>query len=282
MKEVAPPTRPWRPGLVEGAVYERLLAVGPERIWENVLDWEHLPWLHRSSFVSIELEAVAPGGWRARIGIASAAGPRSLRTEVVLDRPALRYVTRTLEGPGEGTEIWTALAPEGPRATRIRVSFRLPVRDVGAAQAIGARLVETYTRLWDEDEAMMVRRQEVLDARAGSPGDSADWAPVALGTVAALRTQLPCVVQAFGAGVRVAEHGGALVAHGVRCPHWGGPLEDTPIEDGCVVCPWHGYRFDVCSGNSADARRLALVPGVRVRVDEGSGLVWLERAASRV
>ena len=33
-----------------------------------------------------------------------------------------------------------------------------------------------------------------------------------------------------------------------RCAHQGGPLGDGFLQDGCVVCPWHGYRFDVLSG----------------------------------
>lgn len=51
-----------------GATYEREVAASLERVWENVYDWEHLPWLHSSSFGSIELEESAAWGWRARIG----------------------------------------------------------------------------------------------------------------------------------------------------------------------------------------------------------------------
>jgi nitrite reductase/ring-hydroxylating ferredoxin subunit len=43
------------------------------------------------------------------------------------------------------------------------------------------------------------------------------------------------------------------------------------------VCPWHGYRFDLRTGCSADGRALALSPGLRVRVSEGSHEVLLER-----
>lgn len=37
------------------------------------------------------------------------------------------------------------------------------------------------------------------------------------------------------------------------CPHMGGPLGegDLSVEEGrCVVtCPWHGWEFEVCSGD---------------------------------
>ena len=35
-----------------------------------------------------------------------------------------------------------------------------------------------------------------------------------------------------------------------RCPHQGGPLGDGFLQDGCVVCPWHGYEYDPHSGSS--------------------------------
>ena len=54
-------------GLTLAAVYEREVAASLERIWENVLDWEHLPWLHRTSFQAIHEVEAGPSGWRARV-----------------------------------------------------------------------------------------------------------------------------------------------------------------------------------------------------------------------
>ena len=34
------------------------------------------------------------------------------------------------------------------------------------------------------------------------------------------------------------------------CPHEGGPLGEGSIEGGRIVCPWHGYAFDLQSGVS--------------------------------
>jgi thiamine pyrophosphate-dependent acetolactate synthase large subunit-like protein/nitrite reductase/ring-hydroxylating ferredoxin subunit len=34
-----------------------------------------------------------------------------------------------------------------------------------------------------------------------------------------------------------------------RCPHQGGPLGDGHIENGFVLCPWHGYEYDPCTGS---------------------------------
>ena len=45
---------------------------------------------------------------------------------------------------------------------------------------------------------------------------------------------------------RTAEGFGALDN---RCPHQGGPLGDGEIENGFVICPWHGYEYDPHTGH---------------------------------
>ena len=32
------------------------------------------------------------------------------------------------------------------------------------------------------------------------------------------------------------------------CPHQGGPLAEGGIEGSVVTCPWHGWQFDVTTG----------------------------------
>jgi nitrite reductase (NADH) small subunit len=45
---------------------------------------------------------------------------------------------------------------------------------------------------------------------------------------------------------------GAIAVLDGTCPHEGGPLGEGLIENGCVVCPWHGYAFDVRTGAAQD------------------------------
>ena len=59
--------------LTRVGVYHRTLPTSGERVWENVRDWEHLPWLHSRSFASIECLDDGDWGWRARIGLAGGA-----------------------------------------------------------------------------------------------------------------------------------------------------------------------------------------------------------------
>lgn len=50
--------------------------------------------------------------------------------------------------------------------------------------------------------------------------------------------------------------GGQICALENTCPHAGGPLGEGSLEDTVVTCPWHGWSFDVKTGecqNNPDA-----------------------------
>jgi nitrite reductase/ring-hydroxylating ferredoxin subunit len=254
--------------LTSVAVYQRRIGASLERVWENARDWEHLPWLHRESFTSIALEQEDERGWRARIGLRAPA-EASIRLELAASDDR-RYVARTLAGPGAATEIWTRLDPIDARRTDIEVEFLVPdVAPNGAA--LGAAYVALYTRLWDQDEAMMQRRSFLLESPRVAP---AAREPIDLGPAAELEAHLPLRVVFGGRPVVVARVTGELIAYDALCPHALGPLDASPPVDGRVECPWHGKVFDVRTGRGcgADGRlRLARAP----RVETTGGRVWL-------
>jgi nitrite reductase/ring-hydroxylating ferredoxin subunit len=251
------------------AAYRRRIGASLERVWENVRDWEHLPWLHRESFASIALDEEGEFGWRARVGLRGSAPP--IRLELVADGER-RYVARTLAGPGAETEIWTRLDPVERRRTDIEVEFWLPDVAADRRDALGAAYVALYTRLWDQDEAMMQRRSFLLD-----PPRAARAAPEAvdLGAAADLDARLPLRVTFGGRPFVVARCGGELLAYDAICPHALGPLDGADLVDGRVVCPWHGKAFDVRTGRACDpGGRMQLhraptvaVAGGRVRLE---------------
>lgn len=41
---------------------------------------------------------------------------------------------------------------------------------------------------------------------------------------------------------------GEVYATQARCPHKEGPLADGLLGGGCVVCPLHGYKFELATG----------------------------------
>lgn len=42
--------------------------------------------------------------------------------------------------------------------------------------------------------------------------------------------------------------GGRFYAVSPVCPHEGGPLAEGWVEGGTVICPWHGFDFDLTTG----------------------------------
>lgn len=57
------------------------------------------------------------------------------------------------------------------------------------------------------------------------------------------------------------------------CVHTGGPLGEGEVEDGCAVCPWHGWRYVLATGESPLNPKVkvetfsAWVDGGEVKVD---------------
>lgn len=60
-----------------------------------------------------------------------------------------------------------------------------------------------------------------------------------------------------------------------HCPHAGGSLSAGAITEGCVLCPWHAWAFDVNTGICPDAESYR-VKVYAVRVENGR--VWIRFA----
>ena len=60
--------------------------------------------------------------------------------------------------------------------------------------------------------------------------------------------------------------GGRFFATSPLCPHEEGPLAEGWLEGDVVVCPWHGYDFELATGRCRvdDTLAVAVYP-VRVR-----------------
>jgi len=252
--------------LTEVARYRRSIGASLERVWENVLDWEHLPWLHSSSFATVDLEEARPDGWRARVGLAGGGAQGALTIEIRTEVEANRYVTRTLAGTGEGTEIWTSLDPRAARETAIEVRFLVPGVAAADVGVVGDYYRGLYARLWDEDERMMRRREEMLSRVRAAGGDGER---VSLGTEEQVRARLLRDLEVGGQPFRIAEVDGELVLYSTVCPHAFGPLRECLGQGDRVRCPWHGYEFDVRTGRSCDGRGLRLMRRAVLEIDDG-------------
>ena len=61
----------------------------------------------------------------------------------------------------------------------------------------------------------------------------------------------PVRVEVQGQQVVLVRSGGQVHAMGATCSHWGGPMEEGQVVDGCLECPWHGSRFRLADGSVA-------------------------------
>jgi nitrite reductase (NADH) small subunit len=80
----------------------------------------------------------------------------------------------------------------------------------------------------------------------------------------------------FVAGERIValfNVGGTFHALDGICPHQGGPLGKGALTGCIVTCPWHGFQFDVTTGQHQTSRSL-VHPTIPVKLENGE--VWVE------
>ncbi len=133
------------------ASYDRLIRANVTRVWENVLDWEHLPHLHSASFSYVSLDEAGVWGWRTWSN-----PERTAYIELCVDET--QYVARNYDANEQTSEIWTYLTPEKEQ-TGIHVEFYATKIKPEAKDKVGKIYLSLYEQLWDEDEAMMMARQ---------------------------------------------------------------------------------------------------------------------------
>lgn len=75
---------------------------------------------------------------------------------------------------------------------------------------------------------------------------------------------------------------GRFLTIGNGCPHQGGPLCDGIVSGAAVVCPLHGWRFDLETGMAVRASQACRVPSFPTRVEDGIILVQLGAADGRL
>ena len=93
--------------------------------------------------------------------------------------------------------------------------------------------------------------------------------------VADLSPGKPALVTLDDRDVAVIRRGDEILALGNECPHQGGSLCDGWVEGDIVICPLHGWEFDLRSG------ACMTVPGEsvpRYTATVADGAIYLEEA----
>ncbi len=116
-----------------------------------------------------------------------------------------------------------------------------------------------------------------------------------IGTAASFSDPGRKLIESGGVEVGVFKLGGEFYAYENVCPHIGGPACQgkiiAKVEEGLnpdrtasglefsktrmnVVCPWHGFEFDIKTGRHPGNQRYRLKP-IKVRVEDGHVIVSL-------
>ncbi len=256
--------------------YVRRMPTNLKRMMENAYDWEHLPFVHPQAFSSIAIAEEGRWGWRAEVGLPAETGGGTQLIELLVDPAAGYWATTVVEGLGQGTQIHTQardVTDGAGAAEEIEVDVRFylpqaPETDEQSAMILGY-LQAQYAGLYDQDEALMVARQDALDKTRDFASDRGLPDTVTLGAASALDKSKTHSVALSSGDVAVRFHEGAWIAHAAVCPHLLGPLADAPINDGVLTCPWHGYRFPVEGGREVDGKPCTLAASAVVAIVEG-------------
>ncbi len=233
--------------------YTRDIGVSLTRMMENAYDWEHLPFVHSSSFSAIDIIDSGAWGWRAKLGV-----PRGgyQLLDLRVDKANHYWVSTVFYGFGEGIEIHTQATKIDENKINVDVRFYLPEKpNMIIGPLTLAYMKRQYKRLYDEDEELMLGRQQALDNNKSKSKAPDQWSSK-LSDLDEAQTY-PIILSSGRFVLR--HHHGDWIVHSAICPHMLGPLDgDTLGGAGILTCPWHGYKFDAKSGTSLQPQCAAL------------------------
>ena len=88
----------------------------------------------------------------------------------------------------------------------------------------------------------------------------------------------PLIVEIDGSPLALCKIGDKVYALDDCCPHQGASFEGGEIDDGVLICPLHGWRADVCTGQSLEAPSLK-IPMYETKIEDG--LVYIKLTSEK-
>jgi len=92
---------------------------------------------------------------------------------------------------------------------------------------------------------------------------------VAVARLDELTGGVPRLVEAAGRRIVLARVGDAVYACADTCAHKGGPLSEGKLSGTRLACPWHGWHYDVKTGQCVFPGRGASVASYPVEIANG-------------
>jgi len=105
----------------------------------------------------------------------------------------------------------------------------------------------------------------------------ADHKWVDVGAASELRDKPVARVEVEGLALALSFADGVFAAVAARCVHKGGPLDSGTLEGGCLVCPWHQWKYDRVTGRHQESPARVAAYDVEVR----DGRVLVDVSSSR-
>lgn len=241
--------------------YERRIPVNLTRMMENAYDWAHLPFVHQSSFANIELIDEGKWGWRAKLDLANEGGTQLI--DLLVDVDKHYWATTVFSGTGTGIQIHTQATKidnkTGTDEINVDVRFYLPEApdDQMTIDMLRDYMVGQYRQLYDEDQELMQGRQDALDAKKTKPRDML-INEILVGNISDFDPYTPHIIDTPKGKYTLRYHQDKWQAYAATCPHLLGPLQDSVITDNKIMCPWHGYHFDIATGENIEGHCKAL------------------------
>ena len=105
-------------------------------------------------------------------------------------------------------------------------------------------------------------------------GPGTKWVKLDTGSVTDLKALPEATPTKMRAGINdllVVRIGETVHAMHNVCAHAGGPLNEGPIVDDCIECPWHGSRYRISNGFAQRGPTVYDQPSYEIRSAEGGG-----------
>ncbi len=93
---------------------------------------------------------------------------------------------------------------------------------------------------------------------------------VEIGSLEELSSEDRVLMQVGDREILLLQHDGSFYAVENICSHDGEALGNADIEDGEIICPRHGARFSLTTGDALTLPAVVGVPVYPVRIDDGS------------
>lgn len=99
---------------------------------------------------------------------------------------------------------------------------------------------------------------------------------IEIGTLEELGSEERLLLEIDNHDILLLQHEGRFLAVENVCSHDGQGLDDATVDNGEIVCPRHGARFDIQTGEALTLPAVAGIPAYPVKIEDGRVYLGIE------